>query len=140
MSTDGAFVTPEDPEERLIEIALDAWVGRARSALWFCGLVSVALGVTVGPLMALPMVTDPATRTVGGIVWTAGVGLSALVAGLGNGLLDLAAASGLGRGKRWAWYLAVALGALYLPGICCVFGVVLLYGMLNEKSRKLFLS
>jgi len=133
------FVPPTDPEERAIEIALDAWVGYCRTVLWFCGLVYIALGLTLGPLAGLPLLGDPNNRTMG-IVLTVVYTLASLVVGGGLGLVNVIAASALGRGKKWGWYLTVALGALYLPSACCLFGAVLLYGTLNDKTRKLFLS
>jgi hypothetical protein len=132
-------VPPEDPEERLIEIALDPWIGYARSTLWFCGLVYIVLGLALGPLMGLPMLSDPDTRTMG-IVLTLVYTVVCLVFCGGFGVFNLAAASGLGRGKKWAWIAAVAIGGIYAPSACCLFGVVLLYGMLNDKTRRLFLG
>ncbi|MEQ1568711.1 MAG: hypothetical protein ABMA64_23940 [Myxococcota bacterium] len=133
------YLVPTDPEERAIEIALDPWVGYARTTLWFCGLVYLALGVALGPLMGLPFLSDPEQRTLG-IVMTIVYTAVSLVLGVGMGVLNLAAASGLGRGKKWAWFVSVGLGALYLPTGCCLFGLVLMFAMLKDKTRKLFLS
>jgi hypothetical protein len=133
------YQPPSDPEERLIEIALDPWVNYARWVLWFCGIVYLFLGVVTGPLYGISMMDDPSVPT----SWAVGVavvlGLVGLVVGGGYGLANLIVAGGLGRGSKWSWYATVLLGALQLP-CCCLFGAILLFGMLKDKTRRLFLG
>lgn len=130
---------PSDPEERLIEIALDPWVNRARWILWFCGIVYLLLGLVTGPITA-GLVTDPEMPQWLSIVILLGCTLFTFAICGGIGLLNLATANGLGRGSKWAWYAALVIGGLYLPSGCCLFGGVLMAAMLNDKTRRLFLD
>jgi hypothetical protein len=132
------YVPPTDPEERLIEIALDPWVGYARMALWFCGVVYFLFGLTLGPLMAMPFLMDPTLPENMGVILAVVFTVVTLVICGGFGLLNFVAAAGLGRGARWGWILALVVGAIYLPSACVPFGAVIMYGMLNDRTRKLF--
>jgi hypothetical protein len=134
------YVPPTDPEERLIEIALDPWVGWSRTALWFCGVVYVLFGLTLGPLMAAPFMLDPTMPEGLGVGLAVVMTVISLVICGGFGLLNFVAAAGLGRGAKWGWILAVVVGAIYLPSGCFPFGGIILYGMLNDRTRKLFLE
>ncbi|MEQ1503863.1 MAG: hypothetical protein ABMB14_16600 [Myxococcota bacterium] len=136
----GTYEPPADPEERLIEIALDPWTNRARTVLWLCGMVDLLLGVALGPVIAMPLFSDGTTSQAMAIGALVGVTLVSLVLGGGFGLVQLVTAGGLGRGSRWAWYVTLVLGAVYIPGACCLLGAVLLAAMLNEKTRRLFLG
>lgn len=131
---------PIDPEERLIEIALDAGTGRARSVLWLCGVVNVLLGIVVGPLAATPFTRDPSLGQTLQVAVLAGATLTSCVTGVTFGVIQLVVAGAIGRGAKWAWYVGVALGVLYLPGCCLPFGALVLWGLLNARTRTLFLS
>jgi hypothetical protein len=134
------YEPPSDPEERLIEIALDSWVNYARWILWFCGIVYIMLGLGLGPISTAGMITDPDMPRGMAIAIFVGSSLFSLVICGSIGVVNLVTSSGLGRGSKWAWYVALVLGALYLPSGCCLFGAVLLYAMINEKTRRLFLG
>jgi hypothetical protein len=134
------YVPPTDPEERLIDIALDPWVNRSRYTLWFCGVVYVLFGLTLGPATATPMFLDPTMDPTFPIVFGVVMTLFSLVLCGGFGLLNFVAAAGLARGAKWGWILALVIGAMYLPSVCVPFGAILLYGMLNDRTRKLFSS
>lgn len=134
------YEVPTDPEERLIEIALDAWVNRARWILWFCGVVYLFLGLALGPLATARLITDPSMPKWMSILILLGATLLTFVICGSIGALNLAAANGLGRGSKWAWYATLILGGLYLPSGCCLFGAVLMAAMLNDKTRTLFLG
>lgn len=135
-----SYQTPSDPEERLIEIALDPWVNYSRWVLWFCGIVYLFLGVVTGPLYGIALMDDPNVSSTFAIGMAVGLGLVFLIVCGGVGLVNLLVAIGLGRGAKWAWYGAVVLGGLYMPSLCCLFGGLLLYGMLNDRTRSLFLK
>src|SRR5688572_4224084 len=135
-----SYVPPADPEERLIEIALDPWVNYSRYTLWFCGVAYVLLGIGLGPLMAAPLFLDPSIPEGMGTGLAIGFTLFSLVLCGGFGLVNFVAASGLGRGAKWGWILSLVLGAIYLPTACLPFGGVLMFGMLNDRTRKLFMG
>jgi hypothetical protein len=134
------YEPPEDPEERLIEIALDASTSRTRSVLWFCGVVYVLIGILLGPLMSTPITRDPALSSTARVAILAGMTLVSCTTGVGFGVFNLVTAAGLGRGAKWAWFASVIIGAIYAPSCCLPFGAVVLHGMLNEKTRRLFLG
>ncbi|MEZ4236464.1 MAG: hypothetical protein R3F59_09955 [Myxococcota bacterium] len=134
------YEPPPDPEERLIEIALDSGTSRTRSILWFCGVVYILIGILSGPLMSLPLTGDPNMSASVQVAILVGFSAVSCVAGVGMGVVNLVAAWGLGQGGKWAWFVAVGLGALYLPSGCLPFGAVMLYSLVNEKTRRLFLG
>ena len=133
------YEAPSDPEDRLNDIALDSWVNGARWILWFSGMVWLLLGIGSGPLATFRLLTDPSTPTWMSVVILLGSTLIAFLFFGSIGIFNLATASGLGRGSKWAWYATLILGGLYLPTGCCLFGAALLAAMLNDKTRKLFL-
>lgn len=134
-----SYQPPTDPEERLIEIALDNWVNYSRWVLWLCGIANLFVGVVTGPLYGIAVMDDPTVSSTWAIVGSVITGLVALVFCGGFGLVNLIVAGGLGRGAKWSWYATLVLGAIYLPS-CCLFSLVLMYGMLNDKTRRLFLG
>jgi hypothetical protein len=134
------YIPPDDPEERLIEIALDPWVNYTRYALWFCGAIYFLFGLGLGPLMSAPFLLDPTIPENMGMIMAVVFTLVTLVICGGFALLNFIAAAGLARGAKWGWILAVVVGAIYLPSACVPFGAVILYGMLNDRTRKLFMS
>jgi hypothetical protein len=134
---DAAWETEDD---RLDQIALDRGVRLTRVALWFVGACYALLGVIGGPLMGMATMADPTldpdvAQIMGGVM----MGVM-LVMGLGFGLVNFVAAWGLGGGGKWAWILTIILGAIYAPSACLPFGAVMLWGMLNDDTRKLFLG
>ncbi len=46
----------------------------------------------------------------------------------------------IGRGNKIGWVFGVLLGVLYMPNLCPPWGIIILVGLLNEKSRKTFLG
>ena len=132
------YVPPTDPEERLIEIALDPWVTWSRYALWCCGFLYLVLGLVSGPLVAAPLLLDPTVPQSVGVAVAVVATIVMLVFSGGFGLLNFVAAAGLARGAKWGWIIALVLGAMYLPSCFVPFGAVLMYGTLNDRTRKLF--
>lgn len=134
------YEPPTDPEERLIEIALDSWVNYSRWILWLCGIIYLLLGLAMGPIATAGIVTDPTMPQWLSILILVGSTLFTFLICGTIGIINLAAANGLGRGSKWSWYVTLILGGLYLPICCGLFGAILLYAMLNDKTRKLFLN
>ena len=117
----------------------DPWVLAARYMLWLCGATYLLLGLgSLGLFVAMPLLADPSEDFPPLVFWIPfallSFGLTLVVA-----LVNLAAAIGLGRGKRWAWIVTLILGATYAPSACLPFGAVLLYAMLNERTRRWYL-
>lgn len=116
----------------------DGWLRATRYVLIFVGVCYLPL-IGLGPYLASTKFNDPkmpADFNRGfGIVFT----LVIAVVCVGVAALNFAAAWGLARGKRWAWTLSVILGALYAASICLPFGAVILYGLLRDKVRNLYL-
>ena len=52
----------------------------------------------------------------------------------------IAAAIGLARGAKWAWYVTVVVGAMYVPSLCLPVGAFLVYAMVNDEVRRAFLD
>lgn len=66
------------------------------------------------------------------------LGLFTLVLCGGTGVFNFVAAWALGRGKRWGWISSVILGGIYAPSGCFPFGGLILYGLLQDKVRKIY--
>ena len=124
--------------DRELELASDAGIGYARSVLSFCGAVYLALALLLGPLLSAPLLLDDGAGTGLKVAMLAFNSLLAVVFSGGFAVVNFVAGSGLARGKKWAWVVAIGLGAIYLASACFPFGAVVLYGVLNEKTRKLF--
>ena len=134
------YSPPMDPEERLIEIALDPWVSYTRYALWFCGVIYFLFGFTMGPLLGSLMMLDPTMPEGAATFMMVFMTVISLVICGGFAVLNFIAAAGLARGAKWGWILAVVVGAIYLPSACVPFGAIIMYGMLNDRTRKLFMG
>ena len=117
----------------------DPWRNYVPWTLYLCGALYALLGVGSG-LMLLGLGGAAALDDVGSgiIVWVNAVFLFVLCAGVAA--LNLAVGWGFGRGRRWAWFGAVIFGGIYAPSICLPFGAVLLYGCLNDRTRRAFLD
>lgn len=130
------YVPPDDPEERGIEILLDPWIQYARWGLWFGGAWNLLMGLALGPLSSLSFWSDPDGQVFALVMTVVLTVVTLAIFGV-FGAACVVAANGIGRGSRWAWYLGVGLGVLYLPG-CWPLGGVVLFGLLKDKTRKLF--
>ena len=110
------------------------WTGRS---LWAIGVLNLLLAV-VGPIYFLgyaPQAEAP-------LPWgpAIGGGLGTCLGGVFGGALHLAAASGLGRGSKWAWYLSMLLTIFLLPSCCFPFGLFFLVALVRGKVRAAFLG
>ncbi len=63
-----------------------------------------------------------------------------LVVCIGFGAVNFAVGAGFARGTKVAWFGAVILGAIYFGSACMPFGIAILYGALNDRTRKAFLG
>jgi hypothetical protein len=118
----------------------DPWVGHCRLILFFTGACYVFLGLALGALFAFTPVLaesggDPPPPAFG---WFMGAVMALFCSGFGA--MNFVAAWGLGRGEKWGWVIGLILGAMYAPSICLPIGALLLYGLLNERTRRRFLS
>lgn len=134
-----SYAPPSTDDPGVAPVA-SPWVFRSQLTLGFCGVSYVLLGVGLPVLMTLPMMMDPSMPAEVAVLFGGIFGVVSLVMGVGIGLVNFAAAWGLGRRAKWAWFLTVALGGLYAPSICLPFGAVLLYGMLDDTVRKAYLE
>ena len=121
--------------------APDPWVFYSRMTLIFTGVCYLLLGGVMGMFMPAIMKLDqqPGDQEIPE-TFNLVFGVIMFVMCAGFAFLNFVAAWGLGRQAKWAWFMAVILGGLYAPSACLPFGVVLLYGMLNDRTRKSFLG
>lgn len=110
------------------------WVERSRMVLNLVGAAYLLLGLVGGPAYGLLFSQDPTLPASFGYVMGGIVGCT----GIGMGLANFVASWGLGQRAKWAWIAAVVLGAMYLPSGCMPFGGLVLYGLLQDDSRKAF--
>lgn len=132
-----------DEIERTLAASELPWVRHARTTLNVVGVFYVLIGLAALPAIYFAFTADPAvTAEMGGLATALGIGLGVftLAISVGVGALNFVAASGLRRGRKWAWYLTVVLGGIYTPSACLPFGVILLYGMLRDEVRSMFLG
>ncbi len=130
----GAELEPATPNVGELD-----WVRYTRWTLWFCGGVYALLGVVMVPGFAWLMTLEGEAEALPAPI-ALGFGLIMLLVGVGFGALNGAAAWGLARGHKWGWILGVVLGGIYAPSGCLPFGVIILYGLLNERVRKAYLG
>lgn len=104
------------------------WLRYARLALVFTGVVYALLGLGFAPLYGWVFSQDPQLPAAFG--WVLGVVLLVVAAA------NVLAAWGLGRRAKWAWFLGLILGAIYLPSGCLPIGALILYGLLRDDTRK----
>lgn len=119
----------------------DPWPTWVAVTLVAVGLFYVLLGATA-PLWFIPMMEldrRPGDPTMPDSFNTAFVAVM-LVMSCGFGLLNFLGAWGVHRRTKWGWIIGICLGGLYAPSICLPFGVVVLYGLLNERTRKRMLG
>jgi hypothetical protein len=120
------------------EIQAQGWIRAVRYTLIFTG-VCYLLFIPIGPLMALTRFNDPHMSTAFNLGFGIGFSLIMFVICGGIAVLNFAAASGLRKGKYWAWIVGLVLGGLYAPSICLPLGTIILFGLLREDSRNLYL-
>ncbi len=115
----------------------EPWINRARWTLWFCGAMYLVLGLGFG--FGFAFVPRPEGDELPEAIYL-GLGLFMFIVSAGIAALNVAAAQGLQRGAKWAWVTAVILGALYFASACFPFGAVILYGLMNDRVRRMYLD
>ena len=120
--------------------AMAGSLGPTRACLWFCGAVYVILGLFGAPWAWFMFTLDPEIPDE--LAVPMGIGFAAVMLVLcgGIGALNIAAAVGLGSGRRWAWVVAIVLGGMYVTSACLPFGAIMLYQLLQEDVRKAYLG
>lgn len=107
------------------------------ASLWFVGGAYLVLIPVFGLLFTVGIQSDP---TAPPEAQEFGVAMAVLVGVISVpvAVLNFAAAVGLARQRKWAWFVAMGLALLYAPSICLPFGVVMLMALLNAEVRREF--
>jgi len=127
-----------DPDMMAFERGRNPWVRYATILLWvlvaldvlgFLGAIAgaIAMGVTAGESLPdqLPSIVVSLCAGLSLLVWA---------------VPQVAAAIGLRRGSKWAWYLTIGVGVIYVLTCCpgLLLGAALLFFMLNDEVRAMF--
>lgn len=126
-----------DEIERMTILNQDGMLLWTARSYWLVGVLNLVLAVA-GPIYFLgyaPQAEPP-------LPWAPAIGFGAgtCFGGVVGGALHLAAASGLGRGSKWGWYLAMFLSLWFLPTCCFPFGLFFLVALVRGKVRTAFLG
>ena len=113
------------------------WIRASQAVLAFTGLCYVVLGLGMGGMYAMLVLIDPTDPE---LIVMAIFGVIITVLCVGIGVLNFVAIIGLQRQTMWGWIMTLIFGAMYAPSGCMPFGLVLLFGMLNNDTRPLFLK
>ena len=114
------------------------WIGRVRITLMVIGLFNLLASVSVPVMYYFIGLNDMGHQ---GALMMAGFGVVVgLIVAVMGVVPAFVAAWGLGKGKKWAWFVALILGAMYVPSICFPVGGIILYGLLQDDVRKAFLG
>jgi len=126
-----------DPEMMALERGQMPMVRYAGYLLWTLVVIDLLgfLGALAGAIAVGVQAPDPMDQ-LPAIVGTVCVGLSLVV----WAVPQIAAAIGLRRGAKWAWYLTIGIGGIYVLTCCpgVLFGAPLLFFMLNDEVREDF--
>jgi hypothetical protein len=121
------------------EIPRDGWLRATRWVLIGVGILYLPM-IALGPFLAASQFNDP--KMPAEFNRTFGLAFTVLMAAVcvGAAVLNFVAAWGLARFRKWAWILGLLLGGTYAASACLPFGAVILYGLLREKARALYLG
>jgi hypothetical protein len=121
----------------------DPWLSWVPMALYFSGAVYALLGIAFGV----------GFLGIGGLAATDGTSEGPVVAGMmiayaviGGGLMlgwavvNFLGGWGFSRQAKWGWFVALVMGGIYAPSACFPIGIVLLYGCLNDRTRRTFIG
>lgn len=119
----------------------DPWPGYVAAALVLAGLGYLVFAVVFPLLLDFAMELDrqagkPTPPPEGRAVM---FGVFALLCA-GFAAVNFVGAWGVKKRTKWGWIVGICLGGLYAPSICLPFGAVILYGLLNERTRKRMLG
>lgn len=115
----------------------DGLLTAARFTLGFVGLCYVGIGFGMGPFV---LAMDSGSSDPMPLGLKIAFVLVGLLVGLVVAAFNFLAAWGLGRTRRWAWLLALVLGAIYLPSACLPFGAVIVAALVRDPVRKAYLG
>ncbi len=122
----------------------DPWVSWVSMALYATGAMYALIGVIFAAGMVgigFGAMTDAAGSD--GPVTLAvltGQGVVILVVMLAFATVNFVGGWGFARQAKWGWFVALVLGCIYAPSLCFPIGAVILYGCLNDRTRKTFLG
>lgn len=110
-----------------------------RASLVFCGLMYLLLGLVLGPLGGLAFLAEADSGgSADGAINAIFAVIMMLVCG-GVGIANLVAAWGLGGGSRkWAWFLSIILGFIYVPSGCLPFGLAIVWPLWQQDVKDHF--
>lgn len=120
------------------EIAADGWIRAVRYTLIGTGLC-YALGILTAPVMVIRTLNDSRAEDKQ-IGFAIGMAATIALVCAGAAALNFVGAYGLRNGKMWGWVIGLIVGAIYAPSACFPFGVLILYGLLRERSRGFYLN
>jgi uncharacterized membrane protein (DUF2068 family) len=122
------------------------WVRRVSLLLNLFGLVQV-LGIVTLIAMAVmvptPSESDPILAAQAA---DQALILQVVYAGLAGccqlpiALLHFITAGSLSSARKWSWYVALVLSAMYVPGLCFPVGALMVYGLVQPDVRRRFLG
>ena len=128
-----AYAAPEfEPDERPIPPLVHA----AQAVLLVFGVLYVLIGVGLGVLYGSLGFVDPELPPVFGVM----MGLMMFVCSGGFGVAMIASAVGLQARSKWAWVGALVVGGMFAGSACMPIGLFLLYAMLVEDTRRVYLG
>jgi len=115
------------------------WVQYTRYTLIFTGIAYVVLGMAIGPLFFfMSQLEKNSEEFPPGLAILLGVISFFFCAAFGA--VNFVASYGLRTGRKWGWIMSVIIGGLYAPSGCMLFGVLILYGMLNDPVRRFYMD
>jgi hypothetical protein len=113
-------------------------LGIARASLVFCAFMYAILGVSLGPMGGLAWLSESDGTEMPGAFHLV-FGLIMLVVCLGVAAVNIAAAWGLGdTSRKWAWWVALILGMIYVPSACLPFGLAIVMPLISKEARARF--
>ncbi len=122
----------------------DPWMRYTPWILYVVGALYMMLGfvsvVLFGGFAALVASVAQSQDDMLGAMMMVAYAASLFVVGVGFGAVNFAAGAGFGRRSKVGWFATVILGAIYLGSACMPFGLAILYGALNDRTRKSFLG
>ena len=112
------------------------WLRYATTCLNLLALLTLIIGVIAGGWFG----ANIAETSEMGWMLGAPVALGIIVFSALWSVVHLVTTALIGRGNKIGWVFGLLLGVVYLPQLCPPWGIIILVGLLNEKSRKHFLG
>ncbi|MFT6160600.1 MAG: hypothetical protein ACJATT_004451 [Myxococcota bacterium] len=112
------------------------WLRYATLCLNILALLTMFGGIFAGGWVA----SNLAETSGQGWLLGAPVGLTIGFFAIFWGILHVITTVLISRGNKIGWMFGLLLGVVYLPQLCPPWGIIILVGLLNEKSRRSFLG